>query len=339
MHFGITIHTSSEADARKDFATQLEERIELLKLARDAGFTSVGGGQHWLSPPPPWGQAAPLILLSHAAAVAPGMELMTDILIMPLYHPAALAEECAALDALSKGNFTLGAGLGYRDHEFKQFDIEKRHRAARMEESLQILKLLFAGETVTFHGKHFQLEEARLYNMPKRPGGPPILLGAGADVGTRRAVRLADGLLLGAYVTLPSLERQRTFYEACLKEAGKRPEQGRFVIRREVFLDKSRKAALERGLGGFVQRVSGFKKMGLEDSHMPSYLTSAEETEKHLPYLMGSPEELAEQIDQYQERLGLKQMLLTFNGSQITHHQTMLAVEEFGKKVLPQFKE
>ena len=68
-------------------------------------------------------------------------------------------------------------------------------RLARFEESIEILRLCWAGEPFSFRGKHYQLEDVRIMPRPYQKSGPPLWIGASIDAAARRAGRIADGFV------------------------------------------------------------------------------------------------------------------------------------------------
>jgi alkanesulfonate monooxygenase SsuD/methylene tetrahydromethanopterin reductase-like flavin-dependent oxidoreductase (luciferase family) len=134
----------------------------------------------------------PLLLLASIAGRTERIELGTNVLLAPLADPVRLAEEGAVLDHLSHGRFHLGLGLGYRTVEFTAFGQQRSHRAARLETLVDVLRRAWRGEPVTGRPSG---PDVVVTPSPATPGGPPILLGAFADVGVDRAGRIGDGWL------------------------------------------------------------------------------------------------------------------------------------------------
>jgi G6PDH family F420-dependent oxidoreductase len=84
------------------------------------------------------------------------------------YHPAVVAQKAATLALLSDGRFSLGVGAGenLNEHVVGQgwHPVTTRHEMLR--EALVIIRELWKGEYVTFHGEHFDVEDAKLYDLP-----------------------------------------------------------------------------------------------------------------------------------------------------------------------------
>jgi probable F420-dependent oxidoreductase len=112
---------------------------------------------------------------------------------VPYRDPVTLAAEVAALDVLSDGRFTLGVGVGWMREEFETIGVPPSERAARTDESLQVMKTLWSEDPASFEGRFTSFERVVLATTPKTEGGPPIWVGGNTDAGLRRALRFGDG--------------------------------------------------------------------------------------------------------------------------------------------------
>jgi F420-dependent oxidoreductase-like protein len=105
-------------------------------------------------------------------------------------HPVHLAMVAVALDHLSAGRAWIGVGAGWNVHEHEAFGFDLlplKQRMDRMEEALKVMKLLWSGETVSFEGEHFQLQDAQSRPTPLRPEGVKLVIGG---TGERRTLRM-----------------------------------------------------------------------------------------------------------------------------------------------------
>ena len=100
-------------------------------------------------------------------AMATALAATTTLCVAPLVmavdfrHPAVLAKEIATLDAMFPGRVELGVGAGYNPLDYSRSGIRMDPpgvRVSRLEEYVQVLRLLFSGEEVSFAGADFQLE-------------------------------------------------------------------------------------------------------------------------------------------------------------------------------------
>lgn len=142
------------------------------------------------------GFPAALPVCAAAAAATQRLRIATGLLALPLHHPLRVAEDAATLDALSAGRFELGVGLGAEVEAFGGFGLDRRERAARFEEALEVVRRAWAEGPVRFRGRHFRCDEIEVHPKPLQPGGPPLWLGARGPDALARAAQLGCGAVL-----------------------------------------------------------------------------------------------------------------------------------------------
>jgi probable F420-dependent oxidoreductase len=140
-------------------------------------------------------QFAPLPALTAAACATTRLRLSMFVLANDMRHPGVLAKEVATLDVLSGGRVELGLGAGWDRADYAALGIPFDRppvRIARLEESVRAIRALLAGEEVSAHGEHYQLEGLSVRPRPIQAGGVPIVLGGGGRTMLSLAGRLAD---------------------------------------------------------------------------------------------------------------------------------------------------
>ena len=176
---------------------QPEELVGQAVAAEEAGFDVVLGSDHFH----PWvddTSAAGFVWswLGTVAALTSRVQLGTSV-TCPLfhYHPALIAQATATVDRLSGGRFLLGVGTGEAINERPcGFDFPAySERVDRMQEALEIIHRLLAGDKVTFEGTYYTTDSARLYSPPLHE--VPVLMAAGGPKSAEFAGRFADGLI------------------------------------------------------------------------------------------------------------------------------------------------
>jgi len=161
------------------------------------------------------------VLFGYLAAVAPGLELVAGVLVLPQRQTALVAKQAAEVDLLTGGRLRLGVGLGWNYVEFDALGEDFRNRGRRSEEQIEVLRRLWTEPVVEFEGRWHRIPAAGLNPLPvQRP--IPIWIGGSAEVAIRRAARLADGFfpqrpLEGGWPA--TMERFREWVE----EAGRNP--------------------------------------------------------------------------------------------------------------------
>ncbi|WP_228033896.1 LLM class flavin-dependent oxidoreductase [Streptomyces spongiae] len=226
-------------------AERLDQLREQVAVAAEAGLSSIWMLQHYLGSMP---TLQPVPTLAALSAEARGMDVGTNMLILPLRHPVEVAETYATLDHLTGGHVIAGFGMGYRENEFASFGVPMDERVARYEESVQVIRALWSGRTVHHDGVHFRLDGERISLPPVRPGGPPIMVGAGAHrTGARRAARLGDGWIVPPHVSEERLATVLGWHRAEAERIGD-GRRHEYVVRRELVLDTDGERARETGL-------------------------------------------------------------------------------------------
>ncbi|MFI8962573.1 LLM class F420-dependent oxidoreductase [Streptomyces sp. NPDC053493] len=135
-------------------------------------------------------------VLGAAAQATSRIPLMTYVTCPTFrYHPAVIAQKAATLQLLSEGRFRLGLGSGenLNEHIVGEGWPSARVRLDKLEEAVEIIRALFDGGTVTRHGQHFQVDGARLWDLPDRP--PPIGIAVSGPRSCALAGRHADLLV------------------------------------------------------------------------------------------------------------------------------------------------
>jgi G6PDH family F420-dependent oxidoreductase len=135
-------------------------------------------------------------VLGAAAQATQRIELMTAVTCPILrYHPVVVAQKAATLQLLSGNRFRLGLGAGERLNEHVVGrgwpSVGTRHRM--LAEAVQIIRALLDGERVNFHGRHFDVDSARLWDLPDER--VPIAIAASGPDACRLAGQLADMLV------------------------------------------------------------------------------------------------------------------------------------------------
>ena len=133
--------------------------------------------------------------LSFMAAHTSKLMVGTSVMLLPLRNPVMVAQTVASLDILSGGRAVLGVGVGNESPDFAAYGGNVRERASRSDEALEIIKRLWTENSVTFHGKHFDLDDYQLLPKPVQKPHPPIHVGRWRGVGgteSGEVCRLAD---------------------------------------------------------------------------------------------------------------------------------------------------
>ncbi|MEO8601365.1 MAG: TIGR03619 family F420-dependent LLM class oxidoreductase [bacterium] len=135
----------------------------------------------------------PLLLLMQIAARTTHLRLGTNVYILPLRHPIAVARMVTTLDVLSAGRVSFGIGLGWMEEEFRAVGIDFATRAGRTREAVRVLRALWTEDAPAFSGKHFAFDSVKFEPKPVQRPHPPIIVGGESAAALKRAAEIGDG--------------------------------------------------------------------------------------------------------------------------------------------------
>jgi probable F420-dependent oxidoreductase len=174
----------------------------------------------------------PLTLFCYLAAITQRLELVTGVIVLPQRQTALVAKQAAEVDVLSGGRLRLGVGIGWNAVEYEALGEDFSTRGARIEEQIEVMRLLWTDEVVSYEGRYHRIDEAGINPLPvQRP--IPVWMGARADVGLRRTARVADGW----FPQGPPDDRMREALKRLrgyVEEAGRAPESVGIEARLDV---------------------------------------------------------------------------------------------------------
>ena len=161
----------------------LAEMGAYLRRAEDLGFDSAVSIDHLLLTPPAYACTwlEPVALLAALAGVTRTIKLGTMVLVLPLRNPAYFAKEWATLDLVSGGRSILGVGVGWHEEEFGLMGVPHKERGRRMDEMLEAVTALWAGDRVSYDGKYYKFRDLTIDPKPLQKPHPPIWIGGGSQ--------------------------------------------------------------------------------------------------------------------------------------------------------------
>jgi len=233
------------------------ELVERVQFAESAGFDGAWVFDHFK---PLYGDpSGPCLeawtLLAGLAGVTSRIRLGALVTGITYRHPSILATEAITVDHVSKGRLEIGVGAAWHQPEHEELGIPfppLKERAQRLEEGVQVMRLLMTKDRVTFAGQHYQLENASYHPRPVQRPHPPIWIGAGGEqVMLPIVARQADAW--HAFGSDDSLARKSRLLDQLAEKAGRDPK----AILRSASLSLSRPWDQVRRRAGQL-RAAGF---------------------------------------------------------------------------------
>src|SRR5919112_4225837 len=168
--------------------------LEQARQAERAGFHALWISDHYH----PWndeqGHSSFVWSTIGALAEATALPVTTGVTCPTVrIHPAIIAQAAATCQLLHEGRFNLGVGTGeaLNEHILGDRWPEADVRLEMLEEAVEVIRLLWQGGQQSHHGRHYTVENARIYDLPDEP--PKILVSGFGPKAVQLAARIGDG--------------------------------------------------------------------------------------------------------------------------------------------------
>ena len=201
-----------------------KELLEQARMAEEAGFEGLWISDHYH----PWtdeqGNSPFVWSVIGGLSQATSLPVTTGVTCPTMrIHPAVIAQATATSATILPGRFEFGVGTGenLNEHVFGDAWPSADVRLEMLEEAIEVIRLLWEGGTKDHEGKHYRVENARIYTLPDET--PPILVSGFGPKATRLAARIGDG-----YVNaVPDAELLNLFRSS---GGGDKPAHGAFKV-------------------------------------------------------------------------------------------------------------
>jgi probable F420-dependent oxidoreductase len=202
MKFGVFLPVSGRAASRET----------LMQAAREAealGYDSVWAADRVVMPwkintAYPYSKEATFIVppdrpffdtltcLAFLAGCTERIQLGMSVMVLPYRHPLYWAKIATTIDQLSRGRLILGVGVGWMEEEFAAMGAPFKERGRVSDEQLTLLKQLWTGEHITFHGEFYRIDDIAFNPKPYQKPRLPIWVGGEGQAAQRRAGTFGD---------------------------------------------------------------------------------------------------------------------------------------------------
>jgi probable F420-dependent oxidoreductase len=288
FRFGVQASTAADGQAW----TALARQVEAL------GYSTLTMPDHFGD------QLAPVPALMAAASVTTTLRVGALVWDNDYKHPVVLAKELATMDVLSGGRLEIGLGAGWMATDYEQSGIpfdSNKVRVDRFEESLTVIKSAMRGDPFSFSGEHYTITDYTGSPRPVQSPCPPVLIGGGGPRVLSIAARVADivgingTLAAGAIgpdaIASMTAEAVDQKIEAVRAAAGSRIDDIEFNVR--AFLVR-----VTDDREGATEQIAGFVSVDPEMVRATPFV------------LIGTPEEIVEDLLQRRERWGFNYVIV-----------------------------
>jgi probable F420-dependent oxidoreductase len=213
----------------------VEELVELAQCAEEVGFDAIAlpdslfymekqttdypytpdGSRMW-NADTPW--VDPLIAAAAMGTVTSTLGFYTNVMKLGSRNPLLLARQVGSVANLTNNRFGFGVGIGWAPEEFEWCGVPYAKRGARVDEMIEVIRLVLGGGMVDFHGTFYDFDKLQMSPAPSKP--VPFYVGGHTDVALKRAARVGDGWT-SAMMTCDQLAETIGKLKALLAENGR----------------------------------------------------------------------------------------------------------------------
>ena len=266
------------------------------------------------------------------AAITERVRISTDILLAPFAHPVRLAEDMAVLDHLSGGRMELGIGMGYAAHEFAGFGIPQKNRVSMTEELIDILRLAWAGERFSYHGRRYHFDDLLVSPQPIQVGGPPLWIAGMSRNAALRAANFDTNLL-------PQGPRDIVLdpWRATLRSTGRDSDDYRVGLIRSVFVTDDAERDWARLKQAERYRMSVYAQF---NETTPDHLPALQDPKSSIPqgWLIGDEDHCVRVLVDYLTEFGITDLVTWGAAPGMAPSLMNESLERFAKNVVPRVR-
>lgn len=314
--------------------------LEASQLAEEVGFDGVFLPEHHMMDD---GYCpAPLIGLAALAGVTKRVDLGTTIFLLPFYHPVQVAEHAALVDVISNGRVILGCGIANFEPEFQLFGRTGKNQVALFEESITIIRRLWAGEEVEHESEHYKVK-GRIRPLPKNA---QLWMGAMSFPGVRRAARFGAPWPCDPLHNIHVIKEWADAYREEGERHGTSDKLSLALLRDGWVADDM--AQVERDWWPAIRAEHWFYF-----SQVPRWVADREpflqgiEKEDDFQFakhqidrlVVGSPDQCLETIKRFEDEVANDYLIMSFRvAAGPDHDKEMACIERFGKDVIAAYR-
>lgn len=333
IRFVLTSHVE-EHDNRPAAATYAEI-FEQTALVDSYGFDALWlaehhfGAQQGMVP-------QPLLVALAAANRTRQINVGTSLIVLPLHHPVAIAEQLATLDILTGGRLSIGFGSGSAPFEFAGFDapFDAPRRHGRFREALGILEQAWTGESFSHEGDQFNIGEIHLVPRPTRPLRDFSWIGAMSEQTAATAGEFGYGLQLPRGHGPDHYTSVLDAYRGAFRASQGPHARERVAIARCIYVGSDDLSAVAES-GASITRFY-LRGKGVDKTIPPPPVA---DLIANLHFIVGGPEKCAREIAAFAAATGLTHLSVQPNWEGLPHANAMASLRRLGEEVMPRVAE
>ena len=325
-------------------AEAFEESFNQVQAAEQLGMDSVWLAEHHFSPERSV-LASPLVIASAIAARTNRIRIGLAVQVLPLTNPLRLAEEAATVDHISKGRFDVGIGRSGLTKYYQGYNVPYTESRGRFLEALDVITKAWRQERFSHHGDYFTFSDVTVVPKPYQQPHPPIRVALASPDTFALIGGMGHPIFISANTPVPQLQERLALYRQARQAAGcSGPDD--IALRIPAYVAETAERARSEPEESAMHAVQ-YGAQELSGSAASEETAERLQRQASVPYddllkrrlLFGTPQAVAERLQEYREELGITGVVLEMNyGGRIPYDRVINSVRLMAEQVLPKFK-
>ena len=340
MDFGIfTMFTVRENGAQSE---AFQEWFGIVQAAEDLGLDTFWIGESHFRPERAV-MAAPLIGASAVAARTKRIKVGLAVQVLPLANPLRIAEEAAIVDHISEGRLVFGVGRSSFIESYQGYNIDYGESRGRFTESLEVILKAWGDEPFSYEGEFYQFHDVDLVPKTYQKPHPKVRVAVESKDTFSLTGSLGYPIFMRHQMEISQLQELLHQYQDARHLAGFAGPND-VILQVGAYVAETAEQAYSDPQASTMHRVQviqqNLNQVGDQETYERLKRSSEVTYDELLPRMaFGTPETVAEKIQQYREDLGITGISVDVNpGGQIPHDKVMNSMRLLAEEVMPRFR-
>jgi alkanesulfonate monooxygenase SsuD/methylene tetrahydromethanopterin reductase-like flavin-dependent oxidoreductase (luciferase family) len=340
MDFGIfTMFTVRENGAQSE---AFQEWFGIVQAAEDLGLDTFWIGESHFRPERAV-MAAPLIGASAVAARTKRIKVGLAVQVLPLANPLRIAEEAAIVDHISEGRLVFGVGRSSFIESYQGYNIDYTESRGRFTESLEVILKAWGDEPFSYEGEFYQFHDVDLVPKTYQKPHPKVRVAVESKDTFALTGSLGYPIFMRHQMEISQLQELLHQYQDARHLAGFAGPND-VILQVGAYVAETAEQAYLDPQASTMHRVrviqQNLNQVGDQETYERLKRSSEVTYDELLPRMaFGTPEAVAEKIQQYREYLGITGISVDVNpGGQIPHEKVMNSMRLLSEEVMPLFR-
>ena len=340
MDFGIfTMFTVRENGAQSE---AFQEWFGIVQAAEDLGLDTFWIGESHFRPERAV-MAAPLIGASAVAARTKRIKVGLAVQVLPLANPLRIAEEAAIVDHISEGRLVFGVGRSSFIESYQGYNIDYGESRGRFTESLEVILKAWGDEPFSYEGEFYQFHDVDLVPKTYQKPHPKVRVAVESKDTFSLTGSLGYPIFMRHQMEISQLQELLHQYQDARHLAGFAGPND-VILQVGAYVAETAEQAYSDPQASTMHRVQviqqNLNQVGDQETYERLKRSSEVTYDELLPRMaFGTPEAVAEKIQQYREDLGITGISVDVNpGGQIPHEKVMNSMRLLAEEVMPRFR-